>query len=370
MASRVTIDDIAQRTSTSPSTVSLVLRNRPGVGDETRQRVLEVARQLGYKRRLPAAATSGQATRTVGLLLRFWQPGPTLETAATPAMGPFYSWVVMGIEAAARAQGINLLLATVSVDDENHAFDLPTAVLDQALDGVLLVGSFREETIDVIGGGRPAPLVLVDSDAAPHRFDAVASDHQGGAYTAVSHLIAAGHRRIAFVGYRSDLSPNFRQRRDGYLQALRDHGITESFIEESRVVSSDALAEARAFLERPLEVTAVFGANDAFAIAVMRAAQELGYVIPRDLSVIGFDDVTGAREMTPPLTTMAVDKVSMGRLAVQALTYRLAWPDSAPVLSLIQPRLAERGSVGRVTAGTKVERPGDGAGVSGGSREQ
>src|SRR5215210_6811120 len=146
MGSRVTIDDIAQRTSTSPSTVSLVLRNRPGVGDETRQRVLEVARQLGYKRRLPAAA-SAQATRTVGLLLRFWQPGPTLEMAATPAMGQFYSWVVMGIESAARAQGINLLLATVSVDDENRAFDLPNGVLDQALDGVLLVGSFREETI-------------------------------------------------------------------------------------------------------------------------------------------------------------------------------------------------------------------------------
>lgn len=346
MAPRVTIDDIAQRTSTSPSTVSLVLRNRPGVGAETRRRVLEVAQQLGYKRRLPTAAAD-QTTRTVGLLLRFWQPGPTLETAATPAMGPFYSWVVMGIESAARAQGINLLLATVSVDDENRAFDLPTGLLDQELDGVLLVGSFRDETIDEIAGDRPRPLVLVDADAAPHRYDAVASDHQGGAYAAVSHLIDAGHRRIAFFGYRSEISPNFRQRRDGYLSALRDHGIAEPLVEESQGTSDDAVTEAKALLERHPEVTAIFGANDELALAVIRAAQGRAQAIPRDLSVVGFDDIASARQMVPPLTTMAVDKVSMGRLAVQALTYRLAWPDAAPVLSLIQPRLVERGSVVR-----------------------
>jgi LacI family transcriptional regulator len=93
------------------------------------------------------------------------------------------------------------------------------------------------------------------------------------------------------------------------------------------------------------EVTAIFGCNDTFALSALRALRLLGRRVPEDVSVIGFDDIERSGQTTPPLTTMAVDKVSMGRLAVQMLLFRLTWPDAAPTMTMLQPRLVERQSV-------------------------
>ena len=92
-------------------------------------------------------------------------------------------------------------------------------------------------------------------------------------------------------------------------------------------------------------MTALFACNDGFAISAMRAAQDLGRRVPEDLSVVGFDDIELAAQITPALTTMAVDKVTMGRLAVQTLSYRLAWPEAAKMLTVLRPELIERDSV-------------------------
>jgi LacI family transcriptional regulator, galactose operon repressor len=339
-ARRVTIGDVARASKTSVSTVSLVLRSKPGIGLETRRRVLEAARVLGYRRQSPTPPSPGSATRTIGLILR---ARARSRDVALPIVNPFYSWVVAGVDAAAREQRLNLLYASVPVDQENRPIDLPRYLLDQPLDGLLLVGAFGDDAIDEIAGGRSAPVVLVDAPGGTHHFDAVVSDNEGGAYGAVSHLVELGHREIALVAPHPQADPVFMQRRAGYLRAIREHGLADYAIGDARTPDEAGAAVAPLLQQHPT-ITAVFASNDAVAIAAMRTAQSIGRRVPDNLSVIGFDDIEISGQTAPPLTTMAVDKLSMGILGVQLLIHRLAWPDAAVATTCLQPRLIERAS--------------------------
>jgi LacI family transcriptional regulator len=340
MSRRVTIGDVARASKTSVSTVSLVLRSKPGIGLDTRRRVLEAARALGYRRQSPAPQASAQTTRSIGLILR---ARATSCDVALPIVNPFYSWVVAGVDAAAREQRLTLLYASLPVDQDNRPLDVPRHLLDQSLDGVLLVGAFGEDTVDEIAGGRSAPVVLIDAPGGTHRFDAVISDNEGGAYAAVSHLIGLGHHEIALVAPHPQADPVFLQRRAGYRRAIRQHDLREYAIGDARTPDEAGAALAPLLQQHP-EITAVFASNDAVAIAALRGAQAVGRRVPDDLSVIGFDDIEMSGQTAPPLTTMAVDKLSMGILGVQLLTHRLAWPDAAISTTCLQPRLIERSS--------------------------
>jgi LacI family transcriptional regulator len=339
MSRKVTIEDIARQSNASASTVSLVLRNRPGISTETRQRVLDAARALGYRRRAVGPEEQGKETLTVGMALRARNRTPD---TSLPVVNPFYSWVLTGIETAARQHRINLLYATIPVDEGNRPIDLPHQLLDQSLDGLFLIGAFDDATVTEIAGTRPTPIVLVDNHAGPHDHDTVTSHNRVGSYDAVAHLIRQGHRHIALAALHREADPVFAERREGYLQVLREHGLPDFSIECGAMADASAVVRA---LDRHPEITAVFGCNDALAIATLRAAAQSGRRVPDDLSVVGFDDIELAMHTTPTLTTMAVDKVSMGRVAVQTLLFRLAWPDAAPMLTQLRPRLIERGSV-------------------------
>jgi DNA-binding LacI/PurR family transcriptional regulator len=339
MQRKVTIDEIARRSQASRTTVSLVLRDKPGIGADTRQRVWAAAEELGYHRRLPAPLEAGRNVLNVGLILR--SRSRSLSTTL-PLVNRFYSWILAGVEATARSQQLNLLYATLPVDDENSAIDLPEHLLSQRLDGVLLVGTFSRETIDDVRKRAGDSIVLVDVAMGAHDHDAVVSDNTGGAYDATSHLIAKGHRRIAFVSPGVETNPNFNQRRDGYLTALRERDLE---IPPEPDPTQDVAAATKSLLPSDSSITAIVGCNDLYTIEAMRAAQLLGRRVPEDLSCVGFDDVELATATSPQLTTMAVDKISMGRLAVQSLSYRIAWPNAARVLTVLRPELIERESV-------------------------
>ena len=135
---RVTIDDIARESGASATTVSLVLRDKPGISADTRDRVLTAAQALGYQRRPVRHRASAAEMRTIALLFRARQRTPE---ARAPGVNPFYSWVLTGLEAAAKAKRMNLLYATVPVDERNDITDLPTHLLEQELDGVLAIGT-------------------------------------------------------------------------------------------------------------------------------------------------------------------------------------------------------------------------------------
>jgi LacI family transcriptional regulator len=336
---RATMAEIAEQSGVSLSTVSLVLRDKAGVGVETRQRVLDVARELGYVARRPAAAHSPSIS-TVGLILK-------ADPGSLPQANKFYSDVVAGIEMACRRRQVNLLYASMTVDQDSHPLELPRLLLeDGAAGGLLLLGAFLDEALVPVVERRATPLVLVDSYALVDRYDSVVSDNFGGAYQAVTYLIERGHRHIGLVGGHPQAYPSIQERQAGYQRALKDHGIAGRYVAECHIVDTDEIVAATAaLLQGSPQVTALFGANDDVTITAMDAARELGRRLPDDLSVVGYDDIDLAECLSPPLTTMQVDKLGMGRLAVELLINRIEHPEANLVRAAIRPRLVERGSV-------------------------
>lgn len=341
---RVTIGEIALASNASAATVSLALRNKPGVSRETRERILVAAQKLGYRGKIRGGRTEGPALRNIALVFRTWSEGPE---RSSPALNPFYSWVLTGIQEAGTDAAMNLMLGTIPVDADNQPIELPRPLLRQPLDGVLLVGSHRAATVETVLDllNHPAgPVVLVDSTDQGQGLDAVCSDNHGGAYLATVSLIAAGHRRIAWVGPLETTDRNFEQRRAGFVQALADHGLVPAGTNDQ-----PGQAEWQRGLDAVLaNATASFCGNDDTALAMIAECSRRGVAIPDQHSVIGFDDTNRARDATPPLTTMAVDKLALGRLAVEALEYRIRWPENAPFTVTLTPRLIERESVKEV----------------------
>lgn len=338
MSQRVTMEDIARQSNVSLATVSLVLRDKPGITDETRRRVLDVARTLGYRRRTQTDLAPAQSLHKVGILIK-------ARTGDQPHTNQFYAPVVAGIEAACRRQHINLLYATMLVDADNHPQELPRMLLEDELDGLLLVGAFVDSTIARLMQRRTMPTVLVDAYADDNVYDAVVSDNFHGGHDAVSYLIERGHQHIGLVGSLPNAYPSIEERRRGYLRALQDHGIAQQYFADSHISDKEAAAAAADLLQRFPHITALFCCNDLTAIAVMQVAQALGRRVPDDLSIIGFDHIDLAEHVTPALTTMHVDKVSMGRLAVQLLTNRAEFPTTSCVTAILRPTLVERQSV-------------------------
>jgi LacI family transcriptional regulator len=336
---RITMAEIAEESGVSLSTVSLVLRDKPGIGAETRQRVLDVARELGYIPRKPAVSYR-PALSNVGLILK-------VDPDTEPQVNKFYSHVVAGIEMTCRRRQVNLLYATMTVDEDSYPLELPRILAeDDATDGVLFVGAFLNEALIRIVERRATPIVLVDAYASLDRYDTVVSDNLAGAYEAVTYLIRHGHRHIGLVGSHPGAYPSIQERQRGYLQALADHGISERYVAECRIVDTEEIVEkTAALLQENPQITALFGVNDDVAITAMDVARDVGRQMPGDLSIAGYDDIDLAECVSPSLTTMHVDKMGMGRLAVQLLFNRVEHPESNLVRVAVRPRLIERNSV-------------------------
>lgn len=267
------------------------------------------------------------------------------EPGVAPRANPFYSHVLAGIEEICRQKKINLLYATLPVDVNNHPVEVPRLLLEESTDGLLVVGALLDDALAPVLRQKAMPIVLVDAYALSEKYDAVVSDNVHGAYQAMSYLIQRGHRHIGMVGSCPDGYPSLRERRQGYVQALKEHGLTEIYFTDCTPNKEAATEATTKLLSQHSQVTAVFGCNDETALAAMRAAQAFGRKVPEEFSVIGFDDIDLSQHVTPALTTMHVDKVGMGRMAVQLLVNRIEYPEAEPVTSVIRPRLIERDSV-------------------------
>lgn len=329
---KATLADIAERVGVSPSTVSLTLRNKPGVSEETRQRVIQGALALGYDvRQLDESALN--EVNTLGVL------------AKSDAMtNHFYGPVLSGIEAACRKRHVNLLYAHLEVNDENIPVRMPRMLADNSAQGLLVAGIWLDETIYGMLRRLSVPLVLVDSYTHVDEYDGVLSDNKQGAYRATRHLIDMGHRHIALIGTTANAYPSILGRRHGYQHALRDAGLPAYYADclPRPAYIEEALAK---LLSDAPQVTALVGSNDVVAIHTLQLLQKQGKQIPADYSVIGYDDIELAQHVSPALTTLRVDKARMGRLAVETLLDRLTYPAAARVAVMVMPELVERVSV-------------------------
>lgn len=339
MDKKITINDIAEKSGVSASTVSLVLNKRAGVAQETRVKVFEIAETLGYATRTTLSVGRSGRLATIGMIVK------RAQNDQQPHDNPFYSRVVMGIEDACRRNGINLLFATIPVDDNNYPTEIPALLHNDDLDGLVVVGTFMDEAVESVAAPHRSKIVLVDGYSNTGSFDAVISDNFRAAYQAVEYLIQKGHRHIGLAGGETNAYPSLSDRRNGYLRALKEHGICTTYVANFPIAREHGQAETTQLLEQSPQITAIFGLNDEIALAAMRAGQSLGRRVPDDLSVIGYDDIYLAKHTSPPLTTMHVDTVAMGRAAVQLLALRIENPDMARVTLTIHPKLVERETV-------------------------
>jgi LacI family transcriptional regulator len=333
---RPTIKDVAQEARCSLSTVSLVVNNRGYVSKGTRERVLTVVKELGYHATRSARGLASRTSGNVGFILR--------DDHFSQAE-PFYTRVFLGAVFAAGEHGFYLLLETTP-----HRFhekdELPRFLLERNVDGIIVAGRVSAQFLAKIARFG-LPTVLVDFDVKRRRCPAVLIDNTAGARAIVGHLIALGHREIAFVSGDID-HPSLRERLEGYREAMADHGVPEQadlvdVRESDSRIANGANAMKRLLLRRPLP-TAVFAANDAMAIGCMQEIERAGLQIAREVSVAGFDDIEASALLHPPLTTVRVFKEELGRLAAETLVEIIRGDSSTLVTKHVAAELVVRQS--------------------------
>lgn len=306
----VTIRDVAAKAGVSVATVSRVLNRKAPVKEETSRQVLEIARSLRYVPNVAARSLSSRRSHTVGVVL------PDVH-------GEFFSEVIRGIDIAARKEGYHILVSG-SHSDAGELVEVVDTMRGR-VDGLIVMSP--EDTANTVRGQLPRDLPLVLLNAYGEEQDGVTIDNYGGAHAMVQHLASLGHKDIAFIRgpeHNSDARERLRGYRHGMRRVVR--GGTRSlevagdFGEESGYVGAKAIA---AMVPRP---TAVFAANDSMAVGALSGFAALGWKVPDNMAVVGFDDIPIARYVTPSLTTVHVEIAELGRRAFDLLSGALGQP--------------------------------------------
>jgi LacI family transcriptional regulator len=300
-----TIHDVARLADVSIATVSRVLNDSGPVSDEAQRRVLEAAARLDYWPNGAARSLTTRRTQTLGVLL------PDLY-------GEFFSEVIRGIDHAARRERLQVLISSSHADTE-EVLSAARAMRGR-VDGLLLMSSDEGTDEAIRRIRRVFPVVLLNPRSELDGCASVSVANFEGARAAVEHLIALGHRDIAIVkGPAGNVDAGERLR--GYRAALGDAGREPApaleFPGDFTESSGDRAAEE--ILRRDPRPTAVFAANDSMAIGLLSALAAAGIEVPREMAVVGFDDLAFARYVNPPLTTVHVDAYRLGERAVRLM---------------------------------------------------
>lgn len=345
---KVNIRDVAKTAQVSVATVSRVLNDKPGVGEATRERVLEVAKQLGFVPNHTARGLSGRRTDCIGFVVRYHR-----EIADHD---PFYSAIMVGAEWELRKHQLHLIPVTVGESADEAILQ---SVQAGRFDGFICAGPEISASLILRLVGWGYPTVLVDNRLKHARLSAVMSDDRVGAKEAVAHLISHGHQRIACLSGPLDW-PSNRERYEGYVQAMQDAGAGNRVCIVSRGETTihsgyDAMSEAL-----QIGISAVFCANDAMALGAIRRIREANVSVPAGVAVVGFDDIFLAEHCDPPLTSVRVHKERMGLLAARRLCDVISGND-LPETTLVGCDLVVRSSCGCRQGAVGADQAGDGA---------
>lgn len=326
-----TIKQVAAAAGVSFTTVSHVLNNTRPVSDAARARVLAAAEALHYVPSALARSLRSSSTATIGLII----PNNT---------NPYFSEVARGIEDSCYAAGYSVILCN-SDDDPAKQRDYLNVLLTKRCDG-LIVAALAAADSELLGKMN-VPAVLLDRSADNMTLDAVGVDNRAGGALAARHLHASGRRRVACIGGPQDMAIS-TERIAGARAALEQAGasLDAGLCRYADFTSASGYAAALELLglpqgERP---DALFCCNDLMAIGALRAAAELGIDVPRQLAVVGFDDIDLAQFVHPPLSSVAQNTRELGRITAQCLLARIADPGIARQRRSIAPELHVRGS--------------------------
>jgi DNA-binding LacI/PurR family transcriptional regulator len=310
------IRDVARLAGVSHQTVSRVLNNHPSLRPETKERVLRVMKEVQYRPNRAARALVTSRSRTIGVL-----------SASSSQYGPASS--IQALEQAARAEGYFVNTVNVDSGDPESIALAIGQLLDQAVEGLVVIAPQRRIFEALADLKLTLPFVTMQSAGGVDDAHELSVDQITGARKATRHLLELGHRRIQHLAGPADWI-EAQARVEGFQQELAAAGL-----EAPAPVVGDWSAEfgyhaGRELLLRDPELSAVFSANDQMALGLVHAIREAGLDVPRDVSVVGFDDIPEAAHFWPPLTTVRQDFAELGRRCIQLLLGDLAHEDTSP----------------------------------------
>jgi LacI family transcriptional regulator len=334
---RPTQKDVAHKAGVSRSTVSYVLNDQTDlkipISADTRQRVLRAMAELSYEPDARAQSLRRGHTKIVGVFM------PVIHN-------PFFWQILPGISDALQEAGYSLHLSHNPLSSQQETNTI-RELMRQRVDGFILLAALKYLPPRLADYLRKAGRPIVEITATKAEFDHVIHDYSSGTRTLMAHLLELGHRRIGFIYGVSQEVQGF-DRLLAYRQVLQEAGLSnnEAFEVHCDDTLEDAYQAAYTLLNRPDRPTALLVINDMLAIAVMRAAGDLGLTIPGDLSVAGFDDIPFSSYTLPRLTTVSGKAEESGRDAVRLLLRRLIEPDLPQQVTTVGVQLIVRESTG------------------------
>ena len=340
-----TIRDVAERAHVSVASVSRVLTGAGAVTEPTRLKVMEAVEALSYVPHSGARSLSTSRTDTVGVIL------PDL-------FGEFFSELIRGMDLAARASGLHLIVSS----SHDNASEAAAAIRSMRgrVDGLIVLSPHLDSANLAASLAGRLPVLLMNGGANDAGRPSMVVDNVGGAVAAVEHLLSLGHRRVVHIGGPIG-NLEARQRQAGYLQAMAAAG-HEPQLMAGDFTQASGHAAATALLAEGVRPEAIFAGNDMMAVGALVALQETGVRCPEDIALVGFDDVPIAALVRPALTTLRIEIAETGRRAMERLVGLIASaasPDGSldDACEIIRPHLVVRQS----SRGDPASNPGHAA---------
>ncbi|OQP86759.1 LacI family transcriptional regulator [Rhizobium rhizosphaerae] len=344
---RVTVVDIAKAAGVSKSTVSLVLQGSPLVNEATRAKVTAVMRELGYVYNRGAAnlRQSGANSKIIGVVVNDLTNG-------------FFAELAVGVDMVVQSAGFVQFLANTS-ENLDRQREVIASMREHGISGLIVSparGTKASDLKPLVAAG--IPVVVAVRQVPGAKVSSIVSDNHDGLFAAVRHLVALGHRRIAFLGGFRDTAV-FMERLQGYRDAMAGCDLTpdEALVIDagpSRAGGFDAIGRALALADPP---TAAVCFNDAVAFGACDGLRAAGIEPGKDFALIGFDDVIEAKTAVPALTTISVDPQGMGRRAAQLLLKQISAgkPEAEAIVASV--RLVVRESCGAPATPETAQAP-------------
>lgn len=327
------IDQIAKELGISNATVSRALNDRPGVGAETREKILERARELKYTPGIMARGLATSQTFTVGFFVR--------EKPSLPAHNdPFYTEILHGVEQICARSDYHVTIATLTGEILAKPAEF-RFTRERRIDAMILAGPDIPNDFIMSMLQTNLPVVIVDNRLDHSQVDTVNCDDEKGAFMAAQHLISLGHQHIGVLSGPKHWASNTRRVR-GYRNAILEADLLFQVVHMDRTTIESGEEAYRQIIRQHPHLTALCAVNDSMAIGAIRAARADKKSIPDDLSIVGFDDIAWASLNDPPLTTIRIPKQQMGKEAANRILARLNDPELLPAEIIVAIQFVQR----------------------------
>lgn len=307
----ITIRDVAKKAGVSVGTVSRAFNNYSDISEKTRNAILAISEELGYKPNMGGKSSAVNRNYRIGMLIEDYDNGGILN--------PIVFETLMAFKNTATRQGYETIILSTTTDMQKSQ-NLTKLFNEKNLDGAFIMGIKLSDDYYHQLSNIEYPCVVFDINVKNSKTSCVGVDNTKGAFMAVEHLIKLGHKKIAFINGHMDAFVSY-ERLDGYYLALNRYGIT---IDEDLIIHSDFTSKggeiaAEKLLSLGKDFTAVFCASDLMAVGAIQTFDSLGISIPDKVSVIGFDDINIGQYISPKLTTIRQDREKIGESAANVL---------------------------------------------------